>query len=212
MAALPEMLPLRAHDPVALLVEDLPALTATVVGTDAGAATLLLGDGALPARMLHRRRAAVERAHDGRRFRGVGTLAMAVGRRGHVREDTVIFHFGEALAGAAAPAGLPQRRALPRTPAVLPVTLVPLTAPIAPARALTLDVSTGGALVRSGATLDRGAEAHLHLQLPGEELPVPAAGAIVRRTAEGLLGVRLDRMRPADRALVERWLRGHGRR
>jgi PilZ domain len=211
MAALPEMLPLRARDRVALYVEDLPALPATVVGTDSAAATLLLGDGALPARMLHRRRAALERALDGRRFRGVGTLAMAVGRRGAVREDTVVFHFGEALA-AAAPAGVPQRRALPRTPAVLPVTLVPLTAPVAPARALTLDVSPGGALVRSGATLDRGAEVHLHLQLPGEELPVPAAGAIVRRTAEGLLGVRLDRMRPADRALVEQWLRAQARR
>jgi hypothetical protein len=110
MAALPEMLPLRARDRVALYVENLPALAATVVGTDSAAATLLLGDGALPARMLHRRRAALERFRDGRRFRGVGTLAMAVGARGAVREDTVVFHFGEALAAAGAAAGsVPQR-------------------------------------------------------------------------------------------------------
>jgi hypothetical protein len=200
MSAAPEILPLRARDRVALLVDDLPAVAATVVGTGREQATLLLDRAVLPARMLHRRRAALERALDGRRFRGEGTLAMAVGQRGSVRDDTIVFHFGSA-----------QRRAQPRTPAVLPVTLVPMTEPVPPARALTLDLSASGALLRSGSSLERGAEVQVHLQLPGEELPVPAAGAVVRRTAQGLLGVRLDRMRDADRELVERWIRGQAR-
>ena len=68
-----------------------------------------------------------------------------------------------------------------------------------------------GALLRSGSALDRGAEVQVHLQLPGEELPIPAAGAVVRRTDNGLLGVRLDRMRDADRELVDRWIRGQRR-
>ena len=193
-------LPLRAHDRVALLVDDVHAFPAVVVATAREEATLVLGPGALPTRMLHRRRASLERSHEGRRFVGEGTLSMAVGRRGSVLEDAVVFHFGA-----------PQRRSEPRAPAVLPVTLVPMTEPVAPARALTLDVSPGGVLVRSAASLEQGSELQLHLQLPNEELPVPAAGAVVRRTSDGLLGVRLDRMRDADRALVERWLRGQSR-
>ena len=191
------MLPLRAPDRVVLLVDALPALPATVVATGPAAATLLLDTGALPARVLHRRRGALERTHDGVRFRGEGDLAMAEGRRGRVRDDTVVFHFRA-----------PSRRAERRAPAVLPVTLVPMDEPISPARALTLDISTGGALVRSAAPLESGSAVQLHLQLPEEELPVPAAGAVVRRTPDGLLGVRLDRMRPADRALVDAWIRG----
>jgi PilZ domain len=200
MSAAPQILPLRARDRVALLVDDLPAVAATVVGTGRTDATLLLDGAALPARMLHRRPATLERALDGRRFRGEGFLSMTAGRRGAVRDDTVVFHFGQA-----------QRRLQPRTPAVLPVTLVPMTEPVPPARALTLDLSASGALLRSGSALERGAEVQVHLQLPGEELPVPAAGAVVRRTDSGLLGVRLDRMRDHDRALVERWIRGQGR-
>jgi hypothetical protein len=191
------MLPLRAPDRVVLLVDELGAQPATVVATAPASATLLLDGGALPARILHRRRGALERTVDGRRFRGEGDLAMAEGRRGRVRDDTVVFHFRPA-----------SRRAVPRAPAVLPVTLVPMDAPVGPARALTLDISTAGALVRSAAPLERGSALQLHLQLPDEDLPIPAAGAVVRRTSEGLLGVRLDRMRPADRELVDAWIRG----
>jgi hypothetical protein len=191
------MLPLRAPDRVVLLVDELPATPAVVVATGKAEATLLLDGGPYPARMLHRRRGTLERTHDGVRFRGEGDLAMASDRRGRVRDDTVVFHFRP-----------PSRRAEARAPAVLPVMLVPLDAPVSPARALTLDISTGGALVRSGAPLERGHELQLHLQLPNEDLPIPAAGEVVRRTPEGLLGVRLDRMRPADRELVDRWIRG----
>ena len=196
--ASPRLIPLRAPDRVVLHVDALPAVPATVVATAAAEATLVLDAGLpLPTRMLHRRRAALERTHDGRRFRGDGDLAMVEGRRGNVLDDTVVFHFRP-----------PQRRAQPRSPAVLPVMLVPLDAPVSPARALTLDLSFGGALVRSGAPLEPGADVQVHLSLPSEELPIPAAGAVVRRTSNGLIGVRLDRMRDADRALVESWLRG----
>jgi hypothetical protein len=78
--------------------------------------------------------------------------------------------------------------------------------PVGPARALTLDVSTHGALVRSPAALQQGAPVQVHLQLPYEELPIPAAGTVVRRTDGGLLGVRLDRMRDSDRRLVDAWV------
>ena len=188
---------LRPNDGVALLVDELPAVPALVVATTREQATLVLRGDTLPARMLHRRHAAVERAHEGKRFRGEGTLSMVVGRRGRVLDDTVTLHFGP-----------PQRRASDRVPAVLPVTLVPMSAPVSPARALTLDVSRGGVLVRSAAELERGADVQLHLQIPAEELPIPAAGAVVRRTGDGLLAVRLDTMRPHDRELVEAWLRG----
>lgn len=195
------MLPLRSGDRVALYVDDLAPVPAAVVDTTPLQATLLLGEGAMPARLLHRRAAAIERFWEGRRFRGEGVLAMTMGRRGQIREDTVVLHFGPQ-----------QRRATPRVGAVLPVTLVPTESPVGPARALTLDVSTRGALVRSPTPIRPGSPLQVHLQLPGEELPVPAAGAVVRRTESGLLGVRLDRMRDGDRALVERWLRAQSPR
>jgi hypothetical protein len=92
---------------------------------------------------------------------------------------------------------------------VLPVTMVPVRSDLRPAQALTVERRAGGAsacgrpLRSSAATV-----LLLHLRLPTEELPVPAAGSVVRRTPEGLLGVRLDRMRPADRDLVIRWIEG----
>lgn len=199
--AAPGLLPLRARDRVALVVEAMPVLPATVVATSRREATLLLGpDHALPARMLHRRPAAIEAAVGGRRYRGEGELAMVSGRRGRVRDDTVVFHF-------AGPARL--RRRDVRAPAVLPVTMVPVRAQLPPARALTVDISAGGALVRAPAEIASGQELLLHLQLPSEDLPIPAAGEVVRRTPEGFVGVRLDRMRPADRDLVIRWIHGH---
>lgn len=195
------LLPLRARDRVAIVVESLPVLPATVVATSRNEATLLLGrDQALPARMLHRRPAAIETAVGGRRYRGEGELAMVSGRRGRVRDDAVVFHFAGTEARL-------RRRDL-RAPAVLPVTMVPVRAQLPPARALTVDISAGGALVRAPAEIASGQELLLHLQLPTEDLPIPAAGAVVRRTADGLAGVRLDRMRPADRDLVIRWIQG----
>jgi hypothetical protein len=196
--ATPRLLPLRAHAQVALVVDAFPTVPATVVSTSRAAATLLLGRDTVPARMLHRRPGAVEALVDGRRFRGEGEIAMVTGRRGKVRDDTIVFHFTT---------GEPKlRRVHPRTPVVLPVTVVPKRAELRPANARTLDLSAGGALVRAPAALERGEELLLHLQLPTEELPIPAAGSVVRRTQDGDLGVRLDRMRPADRELVTRWI------
>ncbi len=63
-----------------------------------------------------------------------------------------------------------------------------------------------GALLRGPAELADGQELLLHLHLPSEELPIPAKGEVVRHTGDGLLGVRLDRMRDADRELVLRWV------
>ncbi|HEV3001474.1 MAG TPA: PilZ domain-containing protein [Solirubrobacteraceae bacterium] len=190
---------LRVRDRVALLVEDFAPLAATIAATDRAHATLVLDDrGPVPARMLHRRAAAIETAVDGRRYRADGELAMVAGRRGRAREDAIGFHFR-----AAGPRLRPREA---RAPAVLPVTLVPVHAELPPARGLTLNVSASGALLRGPAALDSGHELLLHLHLPSEELPIPARGEVVRRTGDGLLGVRLDRMRPADRELVVRWI------
>ena len=197
-AASPRLLPLRARDHVALLVDALPALPATVVATAPHEATLLLASDDLPARMLHRRTAIIETNADGRRYRGEGQLAMASGRRGRVRDDTVVFHFASGRSAL--------RRVHLRAPAILPVTMVPVHAELPPARSQTVDLSAGGALVRAATPVPQGQELLLHLQLPGEELPIPAAGEVVRRTADGMLGVRLDRMRPTDRDLVIRWI------
>ena len=72
----PRLLPLRPRDQVALVVESM-VLPATVVSTSRREATLLLApDATVPARMLHRRHAAIETAVEGRRYRGEGELAM----------------------------------------------------------------------------------------------------------------------------------------
>ncbi|CAA9534819.1 MAG: hypothetical protein AVDCRST_MAG85-4000 [uncultured Solirubrobacteraceae bacterium] len=194
-----QVLPLRPHDRVLVLVESFPSLAATVVGTTRTEATLLLDQSGVPARMLHRRPAALEVMVERRRYRGDGFLAM-VARRGKVRDDAIAFHFTDAES--------PIRRVHPRAPAVLPVTVVPVGNPLLPARALTVDLSAGGALVRgsAGLGLQHGTPLLLHIELPDEDLPIPARGAVVRQTADGLTGVRLDTMRDADRALVVEWV------
>jgi PilZ domain-containing protein len=189
---------LRVRDRVALIVEAFAPLPATVAATGKTQATLLLDDGPIPARMLHRRPAALETAIEGRRYRAEGELAM-VARRGKAREDAIAFHFGD---------GRRLRPRETRAPAILPVTLVPVRTEVAPARGLTLNVSAGGALLRGPSDLQSGHELLLHLHLPSEDLPIPARGEVVRRTGDGLLGVRLDRMRDADRELVLRWVAG----
>ena len=141
-AAAPETLSLRTRDRVALLVESLAPLAATVAATDRTQATLVLDSaGPLPARLLHRRAAAIETAVDGRRFRAEGRLAMVAGRRGKAREDAIAFHFGTETQRALKPRET-------RAPAILPVTLVPMHAEVPPARGLTLTVSAGCALLR----------------------------------------------------------------
>ncbi len=222
--AAPRNVPLRVRDRVALIVDALAPLPATVAAADRAQATLLLDDGPIPARMLHRRAAAIETAVDGRRYRADGVVAMVAGRRGKAREDAVAFHFGAAepaaavppaglagegaalAAGAYAAAAPTLRRREDRAPAILPVTLVPVHSDLPPARGLTLNVSPGGALLRGPSALESGQELLLHLHLPNEDLPVPAKGEVVRRAGDGLLGVRLDRMRDADRGLVLAWL------
>jgi hypothetical protein len=151
----------------------------------------------VPARVLHRKPAAIEVTVEHRRYRGDGFLAM-VARRGKVRDDAIAFHFTNEES--------PVRRVYTRAPAVLPVTVVPIRTPFPPSRALTVDISAGGALVRGSAGLEHGTPLLLHLELPDEELPIPAKGAVVRHTADGLTGVRLDTMRDADRELVLEWV------
>lgn len=198
MPGSPTTLSLRVRDRVALIVESFTPLPATVASTESTQAVLALDHAPMPARMLHRRAAAIETAIDGRRYRAEGELSMVAGRRGKAREDAIAFHFGTRDRRL--------RRREERTPAILPVTLVPVHAEVPPVRGLTLNVSPGGALLRGPSELGDGQELLLHLHLPSEELPIPARGEVVRHTEDGLLGVRLDRMRPADRELVLRWV------
>jgi hypothetical protein len=194
----PTLMPLRPHHRVVVVVESFPALPATVAATSRAEATLLLDrPTAVPARMLHRKPAALEISVEDKRYRGDGVLAM-VAQRGKVRDDAIAFHFTDA-----AP---PVRRRHERAPAILPVTLVPVHAALPPARSVTLDISAGGALVRGPQGLDEGEPLLLHLELPSEQLPIPARGTVVRQTPQGLMGVRLDTMRPADRDLVLDWV------
>ncbi|HEX8205559.1 MAG TPA: PilZ domain-containing protein [Solirubrobacteraceae bacterium] len=203
-AIAPPTLSLRPRDRVALMVDAFAPLAATVAAAERRQAMLVLDSGgAVPARMLHRRPAAIETANQGRRYRAEGELAMVAGHRGKAREDAIAFHFRDAADGRD---GRQLRRREERTPAILPVTLVPIHADLPPARALTLNVSPGGALLRGGSSLGDGQELLVHLHLPSEDLPIPAKGAVVRRTTDGLLGVRLDKMRATDRELVLRWV------
>jgi hypothetical protein len=196
--ASPRLLPLRSGAHVALLVESFSPIPATVATTTRREATLVFDSPQVPARMLHKRHAALETAVDGQRYRADGELMMVSGRWGKVREDAVGFHFGTS--------GPPLRREHSRTTAILPVTFVPVQADLAPARGMTLDVSAGGALVRASTRVDAGSALTLLLELPDDDLPVPARGRVVRTGDQGLHGVQIERMRPADRDRVLEWL------
>jgi len=196
--ASPRVLPLRSGAHVALLVESFPAMPATVATTTRSEAMLVLESAQVSARILHKRRASLELAIEGQRYRADGELTMVSGRWGKVREDAVGFHFG-----TSAP---PLRRQHTRTPAILPVTFVPVATDLAPARGMTLNVSPGGALVKAPAAVAEGSELTLLLQLPSDDLPIPALGEVVRSHGHGVHGVRIERMREADRARVLEWI------
>jgi len=194
----PRHVPLLAGHRAVLAVEAFPPLAATVAAVAPREATLVLAPwGAPPVRVLHQRPAGLESELDGLRYRAEGEVAIVAGGGGTVREGVLAFRF----------AGSPvRRRVAPRELAVLPVTLVPVTAELAPARGLTVNLSAGGVLLSVPVALAAGAPLGLVLELPDQAPRVPAAGEVVRTTPEGLRGVRLDRMRPADRERVERWL------
>ena len=196
--ASPRVLPLRSGAHVALLVESLPTIPATVATTTRSEAMLVLDSGQVSARVLHKRSASLELAIDGQRYRADGELTMVSGRWGKVREDAVGFHFGTS--------GPPLRRQHPRTPAILPVTFVPVQTQLAPARGMTLNVSPGGALVKAPAGVAQGGELTLLLQLPDDDLPIPALGQVVRSHGHGVHGLRIERMRDADRERVLEWI------
>ena len=196
--ATPRVLPLRSGAHVALLVESFDPMPATVATTSRSEAMLVLESAQVSARILHKRRASLELAVEGRRYQAEGELTMVSGRWGKVREDAVGFHFG-----SSAP---PLRRRHARTPAILPVTFVPVQTEIAPARGMTLNVSPGGVLVKAPASVSAGSALTLLLQLPSEDLPVPALGEIVRSHGQGVHGVRIERMRDADRERVLEWI------
>jgi hypothetical protein len=195
----PRHVPLLAGHRAVLAVEAFPALSATVAAVAPREATLVLApEGAPPVRVLHQRPAELESERDGLRYRAGGEVAIVMGRGGTVREGVLAFRFA---------GGPVQRRVAPRAPAVLPVTLVPVEAELPAARGLTVNVSATGLLLSGPVALDAGAPLGVVLELPGDAPRVPAAGEVVRTTPDGLRGVRLDRMRPADRERVERWLR-----
>ena len=152
-AKAPSTMALRVRDRVALIVDAFAPLPATVAATAPTQATLVLDGGPIPARMLHRRTAAIETSVQGRRFRAEGALTMVASKRGKAREDAIAFHFDD---------GRPRLRPREdRAPAILPVTFLPMSGDLPPARGLTLNVSAGGALVRgpSGLPSRRGAAA-----------------------------------------------------
>lgn len=196
--ATPRVLPLRSGAHVALLVESFDPMPATVATTSRSEAMLVLESAQVSARILHKRRASLELAIEGQRYRADGELTMVSGRWGKVREDAIGFHFG-----SSAP---PLRRQHPRTPAILPVTFVPVQTELAPARGMTLNVSPGGVLVKAPASVSAGSALTLLLQLPSEDLPIPALGEIVRSHGHGVHGVRIERMRDADRERVLEWI------
>jgi hypothetical protein len=190
LAAAPRHVPLHAGGRALLVVPGVAPVRVSVATTSAELATLVLEDAALPARLLHRSPAAILVGH---RFRADGRLTMVADARGRVRDDVLAFR----------PA--PQRRRDPRLPAVVPVTLVPAAPELPAGHGLTLDLSAGGLLVRGGPELGEGEPLALQLTLPADDPPVRAAGEVVRTTPDGLRGVRLDRVRPADRERLLRW-------
>src|SRR3712207_5665453 len=147
LATGPNELPLNPRDRVVVDVTSLPPFPATVARVANNEATLVLDDGAVPARVLHKRPAALQMAVGGKQYRGDGVLAM-VARGGRVRDDAIAFHFLSSQA--------PMRRVHTRAPAVLPVKVVPLDAPLRPTNALEVGLSARRPLLHGPPHLRRG--------------------------------------------------------
>ncbi len=93
---------------------------------------------------------------------------------------------------------LGQQRAFSRLEADWPITLDAGSGPV-PAR--TVDVSAGGALVRSPVALRAGATVRVALELPGGGAPVRTAARVVRSGSDGA-ALRFVDMTTADEARV----------
>lgn len=201
---------LRPQEPVTLEITGIGALDALVVRAVPGAAELAV-PGALPARYVAGRRCRLEA--------GSGTLVAARRTDGTIRDDVLHLVLDPVAApaprhvvGAAAYTAIrpqpaaEQRRAFDRVELVRPVLLVPDRTGNAWIDGKTQDLSPGGARISGASRLRRGDRLRLLLEL-GPGALVDGGGEIVRVDADGVAGVRLDRVSARDQKILARYLR-----
>lgn len=91
-----------------------------------------------------------------------------------------------------------QRRRHVRVDAQLPVIMRIQQVDARLVRSHTLNVSGGGLEVADTIGLPVGAMVKIELRLPGEEMPLPLSGKIVRRARPNTKGVKIERILSAD--------------
>ena len=129
---------------------------------------------------------------------GVAELRGALRRNGF-STGTVRFEFEATRHGI-------QRRRNVRVDAELPV-MVRLTRPDATAiKTSTLNLSGGGMELVDKVGLPVGALVKIELRLPGEAMPVPVTGRIVRRARENTKGVQIERMLASDQERLVKFI------
>ena len=100
-----------------------------------------------------------------------------------------------------------QRREWARVQAVVPVSVSPLGAGVAPGRTHTLDVSAGGLLLQDPWPLPVGADVRLAIALDGGSEGVAAVARVVREAAPGRKAVRLLELVHGDEERLVRYVR-----
>lgn len=197
---------------VQVFVPGLRALPARVVRAVPGAAELLLAgkhgaDPLVPARFLH--------GHHGHLRPGDPSASGEIpGRfvavrtwddRLHPALVHVVFTIGRSASPrAGAPMGV-QRRAFHRAPVTAAVTLVPERFRVGWLDGRTRDLSAGGALVTGAERLREGDRLRLVLELGPDDL-LDTGGRIVRIDGDGLAGLRMDGLSPAERERLVRYV------
>jgi c-di-GMP-binding flagellar brake protein YcgR len=98
-----------------------------------------------------------------------------------------------------------QRREHVRMQALLDLSLAPADGPGLPRRAVTFDVSGGGALARVPGGIDADRYARLTLRLP-EGPPIDLVARVVRRADDDVVGMRFELIAEPDRERVVRYV------
>jgi hypothetical protein len=202
---------------VRLVVPGLGSVDAHVARAVPGAVELLFASvPPAPPRFLHRRTGRVESLATVAEV-VVGTLLAVPAPSGGVRADAVHVLYahvapweaatpqapsGAMPAAAAAPVPSADRRGHERISAQRPASVRMADRWVA---ATTRDLSATGALLSGGPVLTPGRLVEVRFELLPME-SVRATGAVTRSSADGLHGLRLERIAPQDRIFLHRWL------
>ncbi len=186
---------LESGEQVAVVLEHVGALPATVESVQGSTVKLVLAVPDDRVKRLDGRSAAIEKKSGRGIQRFNGTLAVA-GSKGELL--TI------AIQGDAERV---QRRSFVRVPAVVPIKVISLEKGVSAGETLTINVSGSGVLIKDKWRLPLGIDVRIEVQLDPDGEPLRALGRVVRYSSEEEKGIRIEDMSRSDEDRLIKFIR-----